>query len=120
MASALVLFSCFYWLTFFLLSRKIASKFICNYILSSIHAFMAILSWLHMTFISCDLPGKTFFTEYQCLDQTSAGMEICLLLSLSYFINDIINVRIIFVKGRMVLETYAHHTLGIVGIFSAI
>ena len=92
----------------------------CNYWLSSLHAFAAILAWLHMTFVSCDLPGTTFFTEYECFDQTSAGMEISMLISLSYFIQDIINVRKIFKKGRMVIETYVHHSIGIVSILSAL
>ena len=81
---------------------------------------LAILSWLHMTLISCDMPGKTFLTEYTCFDQTSAGMEICMVISLSYFIMDVISVRSIFIKGRVVLETYAHHSIGIVGILSAL
>jgi hypothetical protein len=73
-----------------------------------------------MTFVSCDLPGSTFFTEYECFDQTSAGMEIFMLISLSYFVQDTINVRKIFKKGRTVMETYAHHIIGIVSILSAL
>ena len=43
-----------------------------------------------------------------------------MLLSLSYFIQDSINVRRIFKKGRVVIETYVHHSIGIVSILSAL
>ena len=42
------------------------------------------------------------------------------MISLSYFMCDFISVKIIFVKGRMVLETFFHHMIAIVGICSAL
>jgi hypothetical protein len=55
-----------------------------------------------------------------CLDYTSGGMEVGMMVSLSYFICDFISVKIIFKKGRMVIETFCHHIIAIVGIFSAL
>ena len=108
------------------ISRKLQNKDqkqvqrITNYILSSCHAFLAILIWLHLTFVSCKIPKKTFLTDPQCLDYTSGGMEIGMMISLSYFICDFISVKMIFVKGRMVMETFFHHLIAVIGILSAL
>ena len=88
--------------------------------LSSVHAVLAIMIWLHMTFISCKIPKQTFLTDYRCLDYTSGGMEVGMMISLAYFICDFISVKLIFVKGRMVLETFLHHMIAITGICSAL
>lgn len=43
-----------------------------------------------------------------------------MLVSLSYFVQDSINVKSIFKKGRVVIETYVHHFIGILSIISAL
>jgi len=49
-----------------------------------------------MVLVSCRLPGKTFFSEFECLDYTSPMMELLMLISLSYFLNDGLTLRHVF------------------------
>ena len=70
--------------------------------------------------MSCELPGKTMFTEFECLNYTSPAMEFYLLVSLSYFINDGLSLRMVFGKSGRVNLTYFHHAICIVGVMSAL
>jgi hypothetical protein len=91
-----------------------------SFILSSIHAVFAIFGWLHMTLISCNIPGKTYYTEKICLDFTSPGMELIITAHLSYFLNDIFSLRPIFGNVRLTKESFVHHMVGIIGLLSAL
>ena len=93
---------------------------ITSYIMSQFHAIVAILAFLHMTFASCEKEGATPFDDPECLDDTSAGMELCFLVSLSYFFMDILTLNYIFGMGRLTRETLAHHLIGVFGIVSAL
>ena len=73
-----------------------------------------------MVFVSCRLPGKTFFSENECLDYTSPMMELLLLVSLSYFLNDGLTLRYIFGKNSRTNQTYIHHLICIIGISAAL
>ena len=94
-----IVFTIIHWSSFFII-LKILQKFqninskntyrLNNFILSSMHAVIAIFGWLHMTLISCKNPGKTFYTDKECLDFTSPGMELIITVHLSYFFNDIV------------------------------
>lgn len=64
-----------------------------------------------MVLISCPIPGETFFTEFECLDHTSAGMELSLVLGLSYFLQDALSVRYIFGPGKYAYQTWFHHSI---------
>lgn len=100
-------------------SKEVADK-LANYAMSELHAIVAILAWLHMTFISCRLPGETFFSNVECLDATSAGMEVNFLISLSYLVGDMMYVKAIFGPGSTTTETCIHHVVGIIGFLSAL
>lgn len=73
-----------------------------------------------MVLVSCTLPGKTFFTEFECLDYTSPMMEFFLIMSLSYFINDGLSLRTVFGKNSRTNITYMHHGICMVGVMSAL
>ena len=73
-----------------------------------------------MVLVSCELPGKTFFSEYECLNYTSPMMEFLLLMSLSYFINDGLTLRYIFGNNSRTNQTYIHHLICIIGVSAAL
>jgi len=81
---------------------------------------MVILGWFQMAFVSCELPGKTFFTEEQCLDYTSPAMEVLFTASLSYFINDSLILGSTFGRGKQTRITYFHHALVSLGLLGCI
>ena len=54
-----------------------------------------------MTFVSCQIPGETFFTNFECLDNTTPAMEVALTISLSYFVQDCLSVKAIFGAGKL-------------------
>lgn len=79
-----------------------------------------------MTFISCpsdlvsDKKGYTFFTNYECLDFTSPGMELAMTFSLAYFLVDSVATRLAFGPGHFTNQSILHHVIGILGFGSAI
>jgi hypothetical protein len=73
-----------------------------------------------MVWFSCNLPGKTMFNEDACLNYTSPAMELYLLVSLSYFINDGLSLRMVFGKNGRTNMTYFHHGICIVGVLAAL
>ena len=101
------IFSCIYWAIYYGFDAyiKYSGAFkgvfhttqekvnrILGYILSYFNAIILIAAVGHMVFYSCPIPGKSLLNDERCLDHTSAGMEIFLLASLSYFVNDTINL----------------------------
>lgn len=88
--------------------------------MSLFHAIIGILAFLHMTFVSCEKEGVTPFDDPECLDTTSAGMELSFVMSLSYFFMDCLTLNYIFGMGRLTRETLAHHLIGVFGIVSAL
>lgn len=81
---------------------------------------VGILAFLHMVILSCEKEGATPFDDPECLDTTSAGMELFFLISLSYFFMDILTLNYIFGMGKLTRETLAHHLIGVFGIVSAL
>ena len=93
---------------------------IVNHTISTLHALYSVLSWSHMVWVSCRFPGKTMFSEFECLNYTSPAMEMYLLISLSYFVNDGLSLRMVFGKNGRTNLTYFHHGICIVGVVSAL
>jgi hypothetical protein len=93
------------------------NKQLPSYYLSTIHALIALLGWLHMTFVSCVKPGKTFLTDELCFDSTSAGMELSLTITMAYLAMDSVSGYFLFTYKSW-LESFFHHMIGIVGIIS--
>ena len=73
-----------------------------------------------MILVSCPLPGKTFFTEFECLDNTSGAMEFFLATSLSYFVADAVGLRYCFGPEEKIALTVIHHCICITGVLSAL
>jgi len=90
-----------------------------NYTLSTFHATLSVLGFFHMTFVSCDKVGETIFSDPTCLDVTSPGMEIFLMLTFAYFAMDCVSGRLIWPKFGDFAETFFHHVFGFVGILTA-
>ena len=127
MASAL------YWATFFGLSnfydrtkyRKYLpttrhARKLVNHSISTLHAFYSIFSWLHMVLLSCELPARTMFGEDKCFNYTSPAMELYLLISLSYFVNDALSLHMVFGVNMRTAVTYFHHGICITGVLAAL
>ena len=70
--------------------------------------------------VSCPIPGKTFFTEFECLDSTSGAMEFALAMSLSYFVADAVGLRYCFGPEEKIALTVIHHCICITGVLSAL
>lgn len=125
--------TCVYWLVFYGLSRyydqikyrkhiptiKHVRKLV-NHSISTLHAFFSIFTWLHMVILSCPLPASTMFGEEKCFNYTSPAMELYLLISLSYFINDGLSLKMVFGFKIQTLVTYFHHAICIVGVIAAL
>ena len=69
-----------------------------------------------MVWVSCRISGKTMFNEFECFDYTSPAMELYLLISLSYFVNDGLSLRSVFGKNGRTNLTYFHHGICIIGV----
>ena len=93
---------------------------ICSYVLSTLHAVAAIFVWLEMTFVSCPLPGKTYFDSFTCLNYCSPGMQVGMLITLSYLISDMVLAKVAFGPGNTFNETLFHHIIGLIGLVSAL
>ena len=72
-----------------------------------------------MTFVSCEIPGKTFLSDFKCLDTTTPGMEVFMVFMLSYLCNDIVSSYRIW-SGKAFAENAIHHSIGILGVASAL
>ena len=123
-----VIFSVLYWITSHLIYMCIRCKRhekpvalrLANHIVSTLHALVCIFVWLEMTLVSCPLPGKTFFTSFTCFNTTSAGMELGMMITTTYLIQDMISVRISFGKGKGTNEVFFHHIIGLIGLISGL
>lgn len=73
-----------------------------------------------MVLLSCPLPAKTMFTEEYCFNYTSPAMELYLLFSLSYFINDGLSLKMVFGVNSRTGLTYFHHAICIIGVMAAL
>lgn len=73
-----------------------------------------------MVILSCPLPAETMFTEDECFNYTSPAMELYLLISLSYFINDALSLKMVFGINAKTALTYFHHAICIVGVMAAL
>lgn len=120
-----------YWVLYLIVMRWIESVRpgktqsnvkVFSYTASVIHATMGQFMFLHTLLIACSIPGKNFTSSPVCFDQTSAGMQIYLCLSLAYFACDIVTVKPFFKdqRGNMVTETYIHHTICILSMLGGI
>ena len=73
-----------------------------------------------MVILSCPLPAKTMFDEEECFNYTSPAMELYLLISLSYFINDGLCLKMVFGFNIRTAITYFHHAICIIGVLAAL
>ena len=104
------IFSLIFWLLTFLIYKYLCWKHpttdhivklrLTNHYISTVHAVICIYVWLEMTFISCKLPGKTFFSSFTCINTTSPAMEVGMVVTTSYLVQDMISVRFSFGRGR--------------------
>lgn len=67
------------------------------------------------------MPGNNFVTSDVCFDQTSAALQIYFMISLAYFVNDLITLKPIHGnESRMIRETQFHHIMSIAALTGSI
>lgn len=90
-----------------------------NLAVSSIHASVCVIGWLHTAMISCYIPGESFLTNELCYNYTSPGMQLFLMFSLSYFVSDLYCSYVVFGRGAF-RDTCIHHCISFTGTLSTL
>ena len=123
-----VLYCLFYWSVYFLTINCAKKKLedekkalkIAVWTASTVNAVIGTVFFFIFTFVSCYIPGETFYTDVRCFDWASPSMEVFCVFALAYFSQDFYSTTKAFGKSPLYMQMLFHHAVVIVGTISAL